>query len=115
MVRGTNSWVNQIDPWCASRYVHKANPAVLLCARTYCVGLAIVHRNKQCTGGKSPIKKEGLQSKKLLENFQGDFFWIFYVRYSTLLHLPPLRFRCVGGCRDLSQDCCAFGIDSQTL
>jgi hypothetical protein len=77
MVGGTNSWVNQIDPWCASRYVHKANPAVLLCARTYCVSLAIVHRNKQCNGGKSPIKKEGLQSKKILENFQGGFFFDF--------------------------------------
>ncbi len=28
------------------------------------------------------------------------FFWIFsfYVWYSTLLHLPPLRFHCVRGC-----------------
>jgi hypothetical protein len=25
-------------------------------------------------------------------------FGFFYVLYSTLLHLPPLRFRCVGGC-----------------
>ena len=32
--------------------------------------------------------------------------------YSTLLHLPPLRFYCVGGCWDRTQ---AFGIDSQTL
>ncbi len=32
-----------------------------------------------------------------------DFF--FYVRYSTLLHMPPpLRFHCVGGCWDRSQD-----------
>jgi hypothetical protein len=23
---------------------------------------------------------------------------IFYILYSTLLHLPPLRFHCVGGC-----------------
>jgi hypothetical protein len=30
----------------------------------------------------------------------------FYVRYSTLLHLPPLRFHCVGGCWDWTQDCC---------
>ncbi len=28
-----------------------------------------------------------------------DFFF-FYVRYSTLLHLPPLRFNCVIRCRD---------------
>jgi hypothetical protein len=42
-------------------------------------------------------------------------FFFFYVRYSTLLHLPPLRFHCVGGCWDIIQDCCDFGIDSQTL
>jgi hypothetical protein len=29
---------------------------------------------------------------------------VFYVRYSTLLHLPPL-----GGCGDRTQDCCDFG------
>jgi hypothetical protein len=38
---------------------------------------------------------------------KGGFFWIFsffYVRYSTLLHLPPLRFHCVGGCWDLNPE-----------
>jgi hypothetical protein len=31
--------------------------------------------------------------------FLTGFSWIFfmYVLYSTLLHLPPLRFHCVGG------------------
>jgi hypothetical protein len=31
--------------------------------------------------------------------------WIYfmYVLYSTVLHLPPLRFRCVGGCWDRTQ------------
>jgi hypothetical protein len=45
------------------------------------------------------------------------FFGIssFYVRYSTLHHLPPLRFHGVRGCWDRTQDCCDFGIDSQTL
>jgi hypothetical protein len=43
-----------------------------------------------------------------------DFLEFFYVRYSTLLHLPTLRFNCVGGCWDRTQDCCDFGIDSQT-
>ncbi len=49
--------------------------------------------------------------------FTGELFliFLFYVHYSTLLHLPPLRFHCVGGCRDRTQDCCDFGIDSQTL
>jgi len=27
------------------------------------------------------------------------FFFLFHVQYSTLLHLPPLRFHCVVGCR----------------
>ncbi len=31
-----------------------------------------------------------------------DFF--FHLRYSTLLYLPPLRFHCVGGCWDRTQD-----------
>jgi len=36
----------------------------------------------------------------------------FFVRYSTLLHLLPLRFRCVGGCWDPTQDRCEFVIRS---
>ncbi len=39
----------------------------------------------------------------------------FNVLYSTLLHLPPLKFHCVGGYWDRTQDCCDFGIGSQTL
>ena len=48
--------------------------------------------------------------------FQADF-WIFflYVLYSTLLHLPPLRFHCVGECWDRTQDCCDFGMGSLPL
>ncbi len=47
--------------------------------------------------------------------FFRDFFGIFsfYVRYSTLLHLAPLRFPCGGGCWDRNQDCCDFGIGMQ--
>jgi hypothetical protein len=39
-------------------------------------------------------------------------FFFIYVR-STLLHLPPLRFHCVGDCLDRTQDCCDFGIDTK--
>ncbi len=48
---------------------------------------------------------------------KGGFFWIFsfYVRYSTLLHLPPLRLHCVGRCWDRTQDSCNYGIGCQTL
>jgi hypothetical protein len=48
---------------------------------------------------------------------KGDFFsfFSFYVRYSTLLYLPPLRFHCVGGCLDRTQGSCDSGIGCQTL
>ncbi len=36
-----------------------------------------------------------------------------YVLYSTLLHLPPLRFHCVGGCWNRTQDICDIGIGFQ--
>ncbi len=42
-------------------------------------------------------------------------FFFKYVLYSTLLHLPPLRFHCVGGCWDRTQDSCDFGIGCQVL
>ncbi len=34
---------------------------------------------------------------------------------TTVLYLPPLRFLCVGGGWDRTQDCCDFGIGSQML
>ncbi len=43
------------------------------------------------------------------------YFFFLYIFYSTLFPLPPLRFNCVRGCCDRTQDCCDFGIDSQTL
>jgi hypothetical protein len=46
---------------------------------------------------------------------QGNFLKFFMVLYSTLLHLPPLRFQCVGECWDRTQDSCDFGIDCQML
>jgi hypothetical protein len=43
------------------------------------------------------------------------FLFCFFGLNSTLLHLSPLRFHCVGGCWDRTQDCCDFGIGSQPL
>ncbi len=47
--------------------------------------------------------------------FFREICWDFKkVFYSTLFHLPPVRFYCVGGCWDWSQAlCCVFGIGSQ--
>ncbi len=44
-------------------------------------------------------KKRKSNTRKLKS---GGFLRFFYVLYSTLLHLPPLRFHCVGGCWDRS-------------
>jgi hypothetical protein len=41
--------------------------------------------------------------KNLFLYFWGGFF-VFFVLYSTLLHLPPLRFRCADGCWDRTQN-----------
>jgi hypothetical protein len=38
-----------------------------------------------------------------------------YVLYSTLLHLPPLRFHCVGGCWNRTQDSCKARLDCHLL
>jgi hypothetical protein len=46
---------------------------------------------------------------------QVNILTFILVLYSTLLHLPPLRFLCFGGCWDRPQDCCNSGIGSQTL
>jgi hypothetical protein len=46
--------------------------------------------------------------------FLGGFL-VFFVLYSALLHLPPLRFHCADGCWNRTQDRCNWCIDSQTL
>jgi hypothetical protein len=54
---------------------------------------------------------EYFQIRKLPVCIQGYnliVFWgifsLFSVQYSALLHLPPLRFHCAGGCWDRTQD-----------
>jgi hypothetical protein len=42
------------------------------------------------------------------------FRGFFFILYSALLHLPPIRFHCAGGCWDRTQDRCNF-TGSQTL
>jgi hypothetical protein len=45
----------------------------------------------------------------------GGSFIFFFVLYSTLLHLPPLRFHYADGCWDRTQDGCNWCIGGQTL
>ncbi len=58
------------------------------------------------------------QNQELLLGWVGTFwiFLIFHVRYSTLLHLPPLsRSLCRRILRDRTQDSWDYGIGCQTL
>ncbi len=50
-------------------------------------------------------KMNGATMIKILRGIFIDFLF-FYIRYSTLLHLPPLRFHCVIGSWDRTQDSC---------
>ncbi len=43
-----------------------------------------------------------------------DFF-LFLHDIQNLLHLPPLKFHCVGGCWNGTLDSCNYGIGCQTL
>ncbi len=54
---------------------------------------------------KAPLRKlVNIYSKKLILKGHYFEFFSFYVQYSTLLHLPPLKFHCVGGCWDRTQE-----------
>jgi hypothetical protein len=37
-----------------------------------------------------------------------EIFFMYDIQVSTLLHLQPLRFHCVGGCLDRTQDSCDY-------
>jgi hypothetical protein len=65
----------------------------------------------------APWVQADIQSRYKLDSeiLTGEFFVFFMYFIQHLLHLPPRRFHCVGGCWDRIQDCCDVGIVSQTL
>ncbi len=59
--------------------------------------------------------RDSCKCEKIYFFNRGNFLdFSCYVLYLTLLQLPPLRFHCVGGCWDRTQDCRDFEIGSQT-
>jgi hypothetical protein len=74
---------------------------------TYLLILCLYYYYLQGSGAEKHISKIKYIKTSF---FTGGFFWIFPVLYSPLLHLPPLRFHCVGGCWDRNQDSSDFGI-----
>jgi hypothetical protein len=71
----------------------------------------------QATGGKIPASvKHSIILGLMVEHLKRGFFVFFFLcTLFNLLYLPPLRFHCVGGCCDRTQNCCDVGIDSQML
>ncbi len=63
------------------------------------------------------VRNLGVNYENNVANFEytATIQYFFDVLYSSLLHLPPLRFHYVGGCWDRNQDCCDFGTGSQML
>jgi hypothetical protein len=62
----------------------------------------------------SPNEKSRLMRRRVPDRWVLRHFLYFILHfsllYSTLLHLPPFRFHCVGGCWDLTQDSCDLGL-----
>jgi hypothetical protein len=52
---------------------------------------------------------------RLIGGFYGLFSFYSMYCIQHCFHLPPIRFHCVGGCWDRTQDCCDFGIESDAL
>jgi hypothetical protein len=81
------------DAGAASVYVYKLH------MKSRMIALDVL---KLCQGGKAVTVL--VDSKAVLRIRTGIrdpvlfVIFSFYVRYSTLLHLPPFRFHCVGGC-----------------
>jgi hypothetical protein len=78
------------------------------------ISVNILEPFKKCNALLRFILRQGLVfCVKHLSNFGLNFF-LFFVRYSTLLHLPPLRSHCVGKWWDRTQYCGDIGIDSHS-
>ncbi len=79
----------------------------LLINSIYCLLYGEPHLNTQgCSHFYRMLRRGAYEEKKLLYRnliFLGGFF-IFFVLYSALLHLPPLRFHCAGGCWDRTKN-----------
>ncbi len=58
------------------------------------------------------ILEDGREQVVFFRIFFGGIF--VFILYSTLFHLPPLRFHCADGCWERTQDRCNWCIGSQT-
>jgi hypothetical protein len=68
---------------------------------------------KNCPRILFPLSRRGNTGRAFF--FIIIFLGFFFILYSALLRLPPLRFPCADGCWDRTQDCCNWCIGSQLL
>ncbi len=86
-------------------------------------GYLISHAFKMCcstTWSYGVNQDQNNEHRRILfDLFLKNIFWgikfFFFILYSALLHLPPLRFHCADGCWDRTQDRCNWCIGSQTF
>jgi hypothetical protein len=77
-------------------------------------GLLKFGLRQKCLGFSNLVKAAGDSVLRFLYfYYEEGFLWSFCVLYSAQLHLPPLRFHCVGGCWNWSQDCCDLSIGAR--
>ncbi len=84
-------------------------------------GLLLGISDKKCvllkvTESGPPFRTAEMGATLLVSGIIIIFFkYFFFVPYSKLFHLPPLRFHCADGCWNLTQDRCNLCISSQTF
>ncbi len=98
-----------ITVWVGVRKAHRAIAMGKAGNRPYVVLPTQFSHQRDSSGG---IGQRRFCLLLILGQFFKGFFGVFsfYVRYSTLPHLPPLRFHCVGRSWDWTQDSCDYGI-----
>ncbi len=102
------------NDWATSHHLSNSRTEEM---NNFCFDLEFINFLLHCTLNRMPLLWSGLRREACgnIVFLKGDIFGFFYVQYSTLLHLPPLRLHCVGECLDPTQDSCNYGIGCQTL
>jgi hypothetical protein len=129
ILTGIKSWEFNNRLWTPPRVLYRTSQLFCRSMKIYITGLEKIPEHRNFFAGVNDSKGHR-RSKPVLWNRNDllrfrirlpifsrflDFSFSFYVHCSKLLHLPRIRFHCVGGRWDRIQDCCDFDIDSQTL
>ncbi len=121
VLESTVMWQHRKESWRKEEEIKGSLAHLMvesLCATTMVVRPVLALSRAACTTFSLPVSRADVASSSSRifgflttehnVSFLGGFFEFFSVsvQYSTLFHLPPLRFHCVGGCWDRTQDRC---------